>query len=428
MAKLTIQITRQDIYHIAEGVSVTISQHNAGVPTYEQLWASPDESRKLDIYYREAISDLEKKLHEWIDNSSSQFDLTTDSGNYSLVLNMNRYWPTRLEGLLKNKVQDYIVHAVTAGWLNDFDGLNVKLDYQTIAIQDLTDIRDIVCQRAFNFDTTERSEETDAKPTPDGITPDARKEETNAKPTPDNITPDARKSETDAKHTPDALTPDARKSETDAKHTPDTLTPDARKSDTVRYTPGLESPAGFRRKDTVVKVNNDDIPPYCKPKHLRHRDNDIVEHHDDWTDWSGTGIAFRDRMLPHHDPDFPKLPPLPPVAPLPQAGYGVSTSSPRVHRNMGYTPSRVPPRPCPAPPPCPPAGRVPCGSPARKDPRIPDDPTHPNYPPIKSDGVGWTDMPLYDEAGSERAMVHHCPKPGCDGRDPDLKWDINDNN
>ena len=115
MSKVTVNITKSNIYSIAEGISVSISQHNGGVPSYEQLWASPDESRKLDIYYREAISDLERHLTEWLQQSSQQFDLTESSGDYVLTLTMSEHWPATMQGLLTNKIQDYLVHAVTAG-------------------------------------------------------------------------------------------------------------------------------------------------------------------------------------------------------------------------------------------------------------------------------------------------------------------------
>lgn len=295
MSKITVSIQRSKIYSIAEGISVSISQHNGGTPTYEQLWASADEARKLDIYYREAISDLERHLTEWISNTSEQFDLTQDGTDYTLTLNVNRYWPPRLQGLLTNKIQDYLVHAVTAGWLNDFTGLEIKQDYQAMASQDLADIRGIIYKRDFSF------------------------------------------------------------------------------------------PTSYRREDDVTVRSNDETPPYCQEQNLRHRDNDIVDTRGEWTDWSGTGIAYRDQM---------PCPP-PPVSPMPPsklqlAGCEVKQESERVARGQGYTPSVLDNHGAGCPTPPPPFPPLP-----GKDPRIPDNPTHPNYPPIHADGIDWTDKDLY---------------------------------
>ena len=190
MASITIHINRNAVYSIAEGISVTISQHNGGTPTYEQLWASPSEAPKLDIHYREAVSDLERRLMEWLSSSSSQFNLAADGADYDLTLAIP-YWPTRLQGLLANKIQDYLVHAVTAGWLNDFEGLNVKLDYGAMAAQDLTDVRDIIYQRSFGWTEQERGSDTETKD--DGISPESsgRTEDTETKD--DGISPSSSK-------------------------------------------------------------------------------------------------------------------------------------------------------------------------------------------------------------------------------------------
>ena len=145
---------------ITEGLSVTIAQHNGGNPTFEKLWASDSESAKLDIYYREGIGDLERRLEKWIVETSRQFDLQADGDDYTLRLNVSQNWPTRLIGLLGNKLQDYLVHCVTAGWLNDFDGLTVKQDYLAMATTDLDDIVYIVGLKDFGFAEKERICET----------------------------------------------------------------------------------------------------------------------------------------------------------------------------------------------------------------------------------------------------------------------------
>ena len=168
--KVSIKIKRDKVMGVVEGISVIISQKNGGTPTFEQLWASEDERGKLDIYYREAVSDLERRLMEWLSESSSQYDLEADGEDYTLTMKMPRYWPSRLKGLLANKVQDYLVHSITAGWLNDFDGVTTKQDYTEMAGNDLADIREVVMQKDFGFsdaqrgsDGTKEQDETDIK-------------------------------------------------------------------------------------------------------------------------------------------------------------------------------------------------------------------------------------------------------------------------
>lgn len=168
---------------ITEGISVTIAQHNGGTPSFDQLWASDSEAPKLDIYYREGISDLERRLEKWLEKSSAQFDLQATGDDYTLRLDVNRSWPTRLDGLLKNKVQDYLVHTVTAGWLNDFEGVSVKQDYQAMAAQDLNDIVYIVGLKSFGFAEKERTGESSKDAETDGsaqgrCTDEEKKEET----------------------------------------------------------------------------------------------------------------------------------------------------------------------------------------------------------------------------------------------------------
>ena len=235
---VTVNITRAKVYAIAEGVSVTISQHNGGTPTYEQLWASEDEAKKLDIWYREAVSDLERRLMRWVAESSGQFDLEADGDDYTLQLTLHRFWPSRLEGLLDNKIQDYLVHSVTAGWLNDFEGLTVKLDYQAMAAQDVDDIIDIICMKDFAFAEAARSNDSSSKDSADAET-------------------------------------------------------GARQSDTSKDGPTLGVEAGYRKRDTAKKLGMDDKPSLAGDRNDRHKDNAAVDTRQDYTDMSGTDILYR---------------------------------------------------------------------------------------------------------------------------------------
>lgn len=236
MATVTVNITRANIYTIAEGISVIISQHNAGTPTYEQLWASPDEAKKLDIYYREAVSDLERRLMKWVKQTSGQFDLTADGTDYTLILRLSDFWPTKLEGLLKNKVQDYLVHSVTAGWLNDFDGLTIKQDYQAMSAQDVEDIFSIICMRDYDFDKSARG--TDK-----------------------------------------------------GKDTPSDTTTGARATDTSKNT-SAGTMVGFRNRDDAKKSGADDKPIMARDRTNRHQDDTRIDNRRDYTDMSGTDFLY----------------------------------------------------------------------------------------------------------------------------------------
>jgi hypothetical protein len=385
---ITISITKADVYSIAEGISVTISQHNGGAPSYEQLWASPSESRKLDIYYRQAVSDLERHLMVWAAEVHAQFDLTEAGDDYELKLSMSRWWPSRLEGLLANKIQDYLVHAITAGWLNDFDGLNVKIDYMAVAASDITDIREIIHQRAFDFEEETRTEDTDEKPGDDYDSASSRASDTDEKPGDDY----------------DSAT--SRASDTDEKPGDDYDSASSRRHDSGKDMFVLPHEAGYRKKDDVRKSGPDDKPFLCRTRTDRHRDNAVVCHHPEWTDMSGTGIAYRDQM--------------PPVPTRPMKGMGY-TPAPDHHIPDPVPPyppcPPVPPKPHPVPPSPPPYN-------PRKEPKVyPEPPYHavpPHYPPfpplpeVHPDGKEWSDTDQYDYKAEERFInSHECGHHDC---------------
>ena len=385
MATVTINISRAKVYSIAEGISITISQHNGVTPTYEQLWASESESKKLDIYYREAVGDLEHRLMEWAKAVSAQFDLSADGADYTLQLEMSRYWPARLEGLLDNKIQDYLVHAVTAGWLRDFDGVKATQDYQELANLDIADIRTIIYQRAFDFDTAARETDNDNKDT-------------------SGHDASARETDNDNKDT----------SGHDAS---------ARGKDDGKDMFVLPLQAGFRGKDDVVKKGPDDKPFICRERTDRHKDNDTVCPRTDWTDMSGTGIAYRDRICekvtrpmmgrgytpqPEHRPCDTPCPPAPGRPDRPVCGCGIPAN-------------------CPPPPPEDP----------RKEPKVyPEPPYHaipPKYPPfpplpeVTPNGIDWSDMDHYDQENEERFInSHECGQHDCEGDMFDFDDDEND--
>ena len=168
MIKTTITIEKSKVLHIVEGLSGTISQHNAGVPTFEQLWASPSDSKKLDIWLRDALLDLEESLMKWMQSTHEQYTLTADEGDLSIELQLNDHWSEKLTGLLANRLQYYFVHAVLAGWLGDLDGVKAP-DYRELATTDLKGIMNVLLYRELVVTEEDRHQDTESKDTGGGV-------------------------------------------------------------------------------------------------------------------------------------------------------------------------------------------------------------------------------------------------------------------
>ena len=163
---ITLSIVRADIYHIVEGYTVMLSQHNGGTPDFASLWADQGERKKLDVFYREAIADLEQALTRYLRSTTATFALTQEGNDYTLTIYPSALWPEqRLSGLLGNHVQNYLVHAVLAGWLNDFPGLQAP-DYAAMGAGDLASIESLLLYRVFDFAEAERGGDI-AKPSPE---------------------------------------------------------------------------------------------------------------------------------------------------------------------------------------------------------------------------------------------------------------------
>ena len=157
---IVINISRSDVMHVVEGYTVMLSQHNGGSPDFVSLWASASERKKLDLYYREAIADLEQALVTYLKQSTATFVLTEEGSDYTLTIKPSTYWPeTRVMGLLGNHVQNYLVHTVLAGWLGDFAGIQAP-DYSAMAVGDLASIQSLLQFRAFDFAEAERAADT----------------------------------------------------------------------------------------------------------------------------------------------------------------------------------------------------------------------------------------------------------------------------
>lgn len=295
---------------ITEGISVTIAQHNGGTPSFKQLWASDSEAPKLDIYYREGISDLERRLEKWLEKSSVQFDLQATGDDYTLRLDVNRSWPTRLDGLLKNKVQDYLVHAVTAGWLNDFEGVSVKQDYQAMAAQDLDDIVYIVGLKSFGFAEKERAGESDKDAETDGSAQGRCVDEEKIEERKSSET-EERNSDADKDGNPYTVEAGERKTDEESTGTTAQQPHTERKVDADK-TGGQQTHADERSSDDVKATI--DCQVRAAERHSksdaesadarfeadaggRNTDDDTVDIKHDYTDWSGTSPLIWEKDL-----------------------------------------------------------------------------------------------------------------------------------
>lgn len=157
--KRTIFISRGSVMAIVEGISATIAQHSGGEIGFEKMWASANDAAKLDIWWRSAINDLEVNLRQHVAATTDKFDLQQIGKDYRLTLNLNRYWDDKLTGVLDNKIQEYLVNSVIAGWLSDFRDIKAP-DYTAMASGAIADISQIILYRKLVF--AEAARATDA--------------------------------------------------------------------------------------------------------------------------------------------------------------------------------------------------------------------------------------------------------------------------
>ena len=145
---------------VVEGLTATIAQHNPEVD-FQTIWASDSEEGKLDIHYREAITDLESFLSRFTSATSGLFDLQALADDYVITIRTHSNWPPRLSGVLSNQIQNYLVHAVMAGWLSDFD---IKTaDFAGMGVKDLDDIKELLLKKDFRFAEEARHQDGEEK-------------------------------------------------------------------------------------------------------------------------------------------------------------------------------------------------------------------------------------------------------------------------
>ena len=161
MKTITIKIIKKSVMGVVEGLSATIAQHNQDVD-FQSVWASDAEEARLDIYYREAITDLENFLARFSSSTTQQFDLQALADDFSITIKTLVSWPPRLSGVLSNQIQNYLVHAILAGWLSDFPDMN-HTDYASMGASDLEAIKEILLKKDFSFAEAERKADDTTK-------------------------------------------------------------------------------------------------------------------------------------------------------------------------------------------------------------------------------------------------------------------------
>lgn len=161
MKTITINIIKKNVMGLVEGISATIAKHNPEVD-FQTIWASDSEEPVLDIHYREAITDLENFLARFTSETSGLFDLQAQADDFSISIRTMSNWPPRLSGVLSNLVQNYLVHAMVAGWLSDFPDIKTT-DYAGMGVKDLDDIKELLLKKDFCFREVARGADTEAK-------------------------------------------------------------------------------------------------------------------------------------------------------------------------------------------------------------------------------------------------------------------------
>ena len=164
---------------VVDGLSATIAQHNPEVD-FQTVWASDGEEAKLDIYYREAITDLENYLARFSSSTTQQFDLQALADDFSITIKTLVSWPPRLSGVLTNQIQNYLVHAIMAGWLSDFPDMN-HTDYASMGANDLEAIKEVLLKKDFSFAEAERTADDTEKEGSSAVDAEARGSDAAAK-------------------------------------------------------------------------------------------------------------------------------------------------------------------------------------------------------------------------------------------------------
>lgn len=264
MKTITIKIVKKSVMGVVEGLSATIAQHNPEVD-FLTVWASDGEEAKLDIYYREAITDLENFLARFSSSTTQQFDLQALADDFSITIKTLVSWPPRLSGVLTNQIQNYLVHAIIAGWLSDFPDMN-HTDYASMGASDLEAIKEVLLKKDFRFVEAERTADDTVKEGSSAVDAEARTSDSVGK---DIASPDT------ATRGADATAKEGNSLDAEARGT------DATAKD------GNSLDAEARNEDAVVKdeqggMKGSERNPDFASQHF----------HQDFVDWSGGRPPF----------------------------------------------------------------------------------------------------------------------------------------
>lgn len=278
---------------VVEGLSATIAQHNPEVD-FQTVWASDGEEAKLDIYYREAITDLENFLARFSSSTTQQFDLQALADDFSITIKTLVSWPPRLSGVLTNQIQNYLVHAILAGWLSDFPDMN-HTDYASMGASDLDAIKEILLKKDFSFAEAARTADDTEKEGSSAVDAVARGS--------DAVVKDHRYSSTERRGV-DEMEKDASSSSTSTRSEDDSDKQMNEQSAWARTSDGVGKEdnsldAEARGSDATVKdgntldaeARNEDAVDKDEQRGLKgsERNQDFVSQHfhQDRVDWSG---------------------------------------------------------------------------------------------------------------------------------------------
>ena len=278
---------------VVEGLSATIAQHNPEVD-FQTVWASDGEEAKLDIYYREAITDLENFLARFSSSTTQQFDLQALADDFSITIKTLASWPPRLSGVLTNQIQNYLVHAILAGWLSDFPDMN-HTDYASMGASDLDVIKEILLKKDFSFAEAARTADDTEKEGSSAVDAVARGSEA--------VVKDHRYSSTERRGV-DEMEKDASSSSTSTRSEDDSDKQMNEQSALARTSDGVGKEdnsldAEARGSDATVKdgntldaeARNEDAVDKDEQRGLKgsERNQDFVSQHfhQDRVDWSG---------------------------------------------------------------------------------------------------------------------------------------------
>ena len=293
MKTITIKIVKKSVMGVVEGLSATIAQHNPEVD-FQTVWASDGEEAKLDIYYREAITDLENFLARFSSSTTQQFDLQALADDFSITIKTLVSWPPRLSGVLTNQIQNYLVHAILAGWLSDFPDMN-HTDYASMGASDLDVIKEILLKKDFSFAEAARTADDTEKEGSSAVDAVARGSEA--------VVKDHRYSSTERRGV-DEMEKDASSSSTSTRSEDDSDKQMNEQSAWARTSDGVGKEdnsldAEARGSDATVKdgntldaeARNEDAVDKDEQRGLKgsERNQDFVSQHfhQDRVDWSG---------------------------------------------------------------------------------------------------------------------------------------------